>query len=69
MKKKWLGQTKCNFCGDDVQQHKDFFDGRTIHGRSWALMCDSCFTIHGIGVLGTGYGQKYDGKTLQKIGG
>lgn len=69
MEKKWLGQTKCDFCGDDVKSHQIFFDAKTTCNGAWALMCGRCFVIHGLGRLGTGWGQMYDGKTLQRIGG
>lgn len=32
-------------------------DGRTKHGH-WANMCDDHWKIHGVGRLGTGYGQR-----------
>ena len=68
MAKKWPGSTRCSFCGDDVRQHETFFDATTRFGH-WALMCDNCFFINGQGRIGVGRGQKYDGKTLEKIGG
>jgi hypothetical protein len=64
----WLGSTRCDFCGDNVTKHKSFFDAITKDGP-WALMCDKCFPIHGIGRIGMGVGQKYDGQTKEKIGG
>lgn len=32
-------------------------------------MCDGCFFWHSLGRLGTGFGQKYDGETLEKVEG
>lgn len=34
------------------------YDGRMKPGRPWAYMCEECWQEHGIGVLGTGYGQR-----------
>jgi len=67
-KKKWLGQDYCDFCKEKVSEHKDFYDAITYDGH-WALMCDNCFPTHGQGKLGTGLGQKYDGKSFEKIAG
>lgn len=33
------------------------YDGKTVHGP-WAYMCESCWLLHGVGRLGTGYGQR-----------
>lgn len=45
-----------------------FIDGKTIHGP-WAIMTPSSWRSHGVGRLGTGYGQKYkkqsDGRWLK----
>jgi hypothetical protein len=67
-KRRWLGKTRCDFCGEDVRKHKEFFDAKTLLGP-WALMCDKCFLMNGEGRIGLGWGQKYDGDTLEKIGG
>jgi hypothetical protein len=63
----WLGETICDFCNADLKtDSKDFFvDGKTILGP-WGLMCSKHFAQYGIG-LGTGKGQKYNSKTLEKI--
>lgn len=69
-KKKWSGSTICDFCKSDldVPYHKPWFvDGRTIYG-SWAVMCPDCWHELGLG-LGTGAGQKYDSRTLERIEG
>ena len=34
------------------------YDGRTRMGSRWAYMCEEHWRSHGIGKLGTGYGQK-----------
>lgn len=33
------------------------YDGKTVHGP-WAFMCEGCWLWHGVGRLGTGYGQR-----------
>ena len=46
-------------------------DGKTKHGP-WAIMTPSSWKQHGVGKLGTGYGQKYekqaDGRFLKVEG-
>ena len=65
---KWMGSTKCDICGRGFAEvGKVFYDGKTIKG-SWAVMCRECFTEYRVGV-GTGRGQMYDSKTLEKVGG
>ncbi len=66
-KKKWMGRVpvRCEGCGDILEGV--FIDGKTAFGH-WAIMCDNCYTTHGVG-LGIGKGQKYDLKTLEKIEG
>ncbi len=64
---KWQGQTKCEFCEKDVTKENCFFDAKTVLGF-WALMCNDCFMVHGV-KLGIGWGQKYDSRTLEKLGG
>lgn len=49
-------------CGDF------YIDGRTKHGP-WANMCASCWRLHGVGKLGTGFGQKFDNNTGEKLEG
>lgn len=55
----------CQLCKD---KPTDFLvDGKTKHGY-WAFMCVNCHAQVGYG-LGTGRGQKYSIKTLQKVEG
>jgi hypothetical protein len=64
--KTWLSKRdKCDLCKWDISK-ECFIDGRTTYGP-WALMCESCHGLYGVG-LGTGRGQKYD-KTGKKIAG
>ena len=67
--KKWKGTwpAKCDFCHGELTKVDWFVDGRTKQGP-WALMCPVCHLMDGVG-LGTGRGQKYDSKTLEKIEG
>jgi len=61
---KWIGDvTDCDVCHDEIQGH--FIDGKTIYGP-WALMCDTCHGKVGVG-LGTGYGQRYNLETREKV--
>jgi hypothetical protein len=68
-KKKWFGTwpANCDLCESDLNTHEYFVDGRTIFGP-WALMCPRCHLVQG-GHFGTGIGQKYDSKTLEKMEG
>lgn len=68
-KKQWFGTwpAKCDLCKKELKDEKKFIDGRTWFGP-WALMCIVCFASEGVG-LGTGKGQMYDSKTLEKVGG
>jgi len=65
--KKWHGSKpeKCDLCQFKFKQV--FIDGKTIHGP-WGLLCSSCHETYGVG-LGTGRGQKYDLKSLEKLEG
>lgn len=59
--KHWMGEPgRCDFCKVDLTTQKAFFDGKTTYGP-WAMMCIACFRKYGVGI-GTGVGQKYDGK-------
>jgi hypothetical protein len=63
----WIG-TKPDRCEICRQPLKDFFyDGRVFTG-AWAIMCQGCFVLFGVG-LGLGKGQKYDNHTGQKLDG
>ena len=66
-RKKWLGTLpeKCDICG--IILTAVFIDSRTIRGP-WANMCSKCHKEYGCGT-GTGYGQKYDINTTEKIEG
>ena len=48
-----------------------FIDGKTKQGP-WAIMSPQMWKLHGFGLLGTGYGQKYekqvDGRWLKTEG-
>ena len=60
--------------GDDFGMpiHDEFIDGRIAMGSSWAIMSPSTWRMHGVGKLGTGYGQRYkkqaDGRWLKVEG-
>lgn len=65
---RWIGETVCDFCGQECKDRVAFFvDGKTTKGP-WGLMCPTDFIFFGIG-LGTGKGQKYDAATMFKIEG
>lgn len=72
---KWMGEDRieCVVCLNfhykttDLTKEEYFVDGKTQMGP-WALMCPRCFKLYGVG-LGTGRGQKYDSKTLEKVEG
>jgi len=67
MAAKWSGSkpTDCQVCGGTLGSV--FYDAAMKIGQ-WALMCNSCFKQYGTG-LGTGRGQKYNTKTLEKVAG
>ena len=64
-KLKWYGTLpkNCDLCKNKLE--KVFIDGKTKFGP-WAIMCESCFEINGVG-LGVGKGQKYSIPKGQKI--
>ncbi len=65
-KVKWLSPNpKCDYC--HFTNMPVFYDARTLAGP-WAIMCEDDFQRFGV-KLGVGYGQKYDGKTLEKLEG
>lgn len=47
-----LTPKKCDFCGGTAS-----YDAKTLMGP-WANMCEAHWRTHGIGRLGTGYGQR-----------
>ncbi len=67
MEKKWYGQMQCDMCKKELSKSKFFVDGMTNMGP-WAVMCDDCYPKWGVGI-GAGWGQQYEGKTFNKIGG
>lgn len=68
---KWGGPVpdKCDLCGKPFDPERDrfFFDFRTLFG-GWAVGCEVCFQEKGCG-LGTGFGQQFDLRTLEKVAG
>lgn len=70
VKKYWLGHVGQ---ADDFNSAigDEIIDGKTRQGP-WALMTPSSWRLHGIGKLGTGYGQRYqkqaDGRWLKVEG-
>jgi rRNA maturation endonuclease Nob1 len=70
MAKKWNGEkpTTCDTCGRDLTVLSCFYDARIPQVGSWGLICHRCFTAYQC-KLGTGRGQKYSVKTLEKMGG
>jgi hypothetical protein len=70
MKKKWYGTwpADCDLCDVDLEACNYFVDGRIKNSYTWAMMCPICHKFEGVG-LGTGRGQKYDSKTLEKLEG
>lgn len=55
----------CQLCGFTLSEF--FIDGKTKYGP-WGIMCQDCHEEHGVG-LGTGKGQRYDARTLEKLEG
>ena len=64
----WLGTkpTNCDVCRGTLGSV--FYDARLPSYGSWGIICHLCFQAHNC-KLGTGYGQKYSTKTLEKLGG
>ena len=54
---RWVGSTprECDLCEGDLGEL--FFDAKTRKGP-WGMLCERCYTEHGIG-LGVGLGQAY----------
>ena len=65
----WSGSDKCDICKADLHNVLSFYDSKMKSRSAWALMCDDCYKEHGIGKLGTGLGQRYDGLTFRRLGG
>lgn len=65
---RWMSPApkECDICRVSLEK-KDFVDGVTRMGP-WGCMCLDCHSLYGRG-LGTGKGQRYNGITLEKIGG
>jgi hypothetical protein len=70
IKRYWMGEVKSR---DDfgLTIANVMIDGKTKHGP-WAIMTPTSWRQHGVGKLGTGYGQKYekqaDGRFLKVEG-
>jgi len=56
MSSRWIGSSKCDFCGKQITGK--LYDARTTDGP-WATMCEKCWKKHGTGQLGIGIGQEY----------
>lgn len=67
--KHWHGPRPhtCQLCNSVFPPEGYFIDGATTRGP-WAIMCGYCHIDQGFG-LGTGRGQRYDLKTLEKVEG
>ena len=56
-KTRWCGDIdNCDICHKPIDNV--FIDGGTKQGP-WAIMCLECWKEHGVGRLGTGFGQEY----------
>ena len=66
--KRWLGKIpqNCDICGGKFGEV--FYDCLIPGVDHWAKVCHHCFTTYNC-KLGTGYGQKYSTKTLEKVDG
>lgn len=67
--KKWLGDRpeNCECCGGKIGEV--FYDCRIpSYYTYWRLVCHNCFIGQNC-KLGTGHGQKYNTKTLEKLDG
>lgn len=66
-----LPPESCDFCGEDLSNHRLFVDGRLRGQIAWGNMCAECFTRNGEGI-GWGRGQLYqrqsDGEWLMVAG-
>jgi hypothetical protein len=69
MEKRWMGSEQCDLCKKDLHITSYFFDTRLKGQTQWALLCPACYELYGLGTLGTGMGQMYDGTTFLKMEG
>lgn len=58
----WSSSHKCDFCQKDCG--KVLYDAATKYGP-WATMCEDCWKKQGAGVLGPGFGQRYELNDLE----
>jgi hypothetical protein len=67
--KKWMGNppVKCDLCHLPLKGDS-FYDFKVPIFGQWGIGCEHCFVKYG-GELGTGRGQKYNSKTMEKING
>jgi hypothetical protein len=65
---KWLGgkPEECEACHGTLGSI--FYDCFVRQMGAWAIVCHACFRSHKC-KLGTGAGQKYNSKTLEKVAG
>jgi hypothetical protein len=70
MAKKWMGAVpemcQCGNCRLPLKEQ--FVDGRDPRTGMWGIFTVTCFKRMG-GTYGTGRGQRYDAKTLEKVEG
>jgi hypothetical protein len=68
-KEKWLGRKYCDFCGIELSTQEFFVYGKTKFSQSSLgfVMCMECWSKHGIGRLGPGFGRMYNGKTFEIV--
>jgi hypothetical protein len=58
LRRYWVGNVgEFDDFGDRIKD--EFIDGRTW-GSKWAIMTPMSWKVHGLGKLGTGYGQRYN---------
>jgi len=70
-KKKWLGTwpAQCDLCQTQLADYSWFADCVIPStGYRWGLVCPSCYTKEQC-QCGTGFGQRYDARTLEKVEG
>jgi hypothetical protein len=65
-KVKGASNVDCDMCNKHCG---DFYIDGKIKNGSWANMCIDCWKLYGVGKLGTGFGQKFDNKTGEKLEG